>query len=162
MSSRSVATLIAARVGGRGSRAYTDFEPRRQNFSRAPPHGSVAAFVAMIRDPVYREAVKHRQAAVEDSWLIRLAPGAAGIGFGRAGAATPRSRRFDPATPSQSRGDGRSRASLGLPRARRAQQVAMFACSALPKSPQRAGRSARIEPAKADASEFDGRRRSRR
>ncbi len=28
---------------------------------------SVAAFVAMIRDPVYREAVKHRQAAVEDS-----------------------------------------------------------------------------------------------
>ena len=30
----------------------------------------------MIRDPVYREAVKHRQAAVEDSRLIRLAPGA--------------------------------------------------------------------------------------
>ena len=26
----------------------------------------VAAFVAMIRDPIYREAVKHRQAAVED------------------------------------------------------------------------------------------------
>ena len=43
---------------------------------------SVAAFVAMIRDPAYREAVKHRQAAVEDSRLIRLAPGGAGIGFG--------------------------------------------------------------------------------
>jgi uncharacterized protein (DUF1330 family) len=43
---------------------------------------TVAAFVAMIRDPVYREAVKHRQAAVEDSRLIRLAPGAAGVGFG--------------------------------------------------------------------------------
>jgi uncharacterized protein (DUF1330 family) len=43
---------------------------------------SVAAFVAMIRDPVYREAVKHRQAAVEDSRLIRLAPGAVGVGFG--------------------------------------------------------------------------------
>jgi uncharacterized protein (DUF1330 family) len=43
---------------------------------------SVAAFVAMIRDPVYREAVKHRQAAVEDSRLIRLAPGTAGLGFG--------------------------------------------------------------------------------
>jgi uncharacterized protein (DUF1330 family) len=43
---------------------------------------SVAAFVAMIRDPVYREAVKHRQAAVEDSGLIRLAPGAVGVGFG--------------------------------------------------------------------------------
>ncbi len=43
---------------------------------------SVSAFVEMIRDPVYREAVKHRQAAVEDSRLIRLAPGAAGTGFG--------------------------------------------------------------------------------
>jgi uncharacterized protein (DUF1330 family) len=38
--------------------------------------------VAMIRDPLYREAVKHRQAAVEDSRLIRLKPGAAGVGFG--------------------------------------------------------------------------------
>jgi uncharacterized protein (DUF1330 family) len=43
---------------------------------------SVASFVEMIRDPVYREAVKHRQAAVEESRLIRLAPGAAGVGFG--------------------------------------------------------------------------------
>jgi hypothetical protein len=36
----------------------------------------------MIRDPVYREAVKHRQAAVEDSRLVRLAPLAAGKTFG--------------------------------------------------------------------------------
>jgi uncharacterized protein (DUF1330 family) len=43
---------------------------------------SVAAFVAMIRDPLYREAVKHRQAAVEDSRLIRLAPLPPGAGFG--------------------------------------------------------------------------------
>jgi uncharacterized protein (DUF1330 family) len=43
---------------------------------------NVAAFVAMLRDPDCREAVKHRQAAVEDSRLIRLAPGAAGVGFG--------------------------------------------------------------------------------
>jgi len=43
---------------------------------------NVAAFVEMIRDPLYREAVKHRQAAVEDSRLIRLAEGAAGVGFG--------------------------------------------------------------------------------
>jgi uncharacterized protein (DUF1330 family) len=43
---------------------------------------SVAAFVAMIRDPIYREAVKHRQAAVEDSRLVRLAPGGLGLGFG--------------------------------------------------------------------------------
>ncbi len=32
---------------------------------------SVEAFAEMIRDPDYREAVKHRQAAVEDSRLIR-------------------------------------------------------------------------------------------
>ena len=43
---------------------------------------SVAAFVEMIRDPVYREAVKHRQAAVEDSRLIRFKPDAAGASFG--------------------------------------------------------------------------------
>lgn len=43
---------------------------------------SVAAFVEMIRDPVYREAVKHRQAAVEDSRLIRHMPLAPGKNFG--------------------------------------------------------------------------------
>ena len=45
---------------------------------------SVAAFVAMIRDPVYREAVKHRQAAVLDSRLLRLDPAKSGTGFGGA------------------------------------------------------------------------------
>jgi uncharacterized protein (DUF1330 family) len=43
---------------------------------------SVAAFVEMIRDPVYREAVKHRQAAVADSRLIRLAIDEPGVEFG--------------------------------------------------------------------------------
>ncbi len=45
---------------------------------------SVEAFVSMIRDPAYREAVKHRQAAVEDSRLIRLKPQDGGAGFGDA------------------------------------------------------------------------------
>jgi uncharacterized protein (DUF1330 family) len=43
---------------------------------------NVAAFVDMIRDPVYREAVKHRQAAVQDSRLIRCALAKVGKGFG--------------------------------------------------------------------------------
>src|SRR4029077_3942511 len=43
---------------------------------------SVDAFVTMIRDPVYREAVKHRQAAVLTSRLIRLDPVKTGTGFG--------------------------------------------------------------------------------
>ncbi|HXG29421.1 MAG TPA: DUF1330 domain-containing protein [Nevskiales bacterium] len=40
------------------------------------------AFIEMLRDPAYREAVKHRQAAVEDSRLIRLRPQPPGTGFG--------------------------------------------------------------------------------
>ena len=43
---------------------------------------SVVAFVEMIRDPLYREAVKHRQAAVLESRLVRMQPAAAGSGFG--------------------------------------------------------------------------------
>jgi uncharacterized protein (DUF1330 family) len=43
---------------------------------------SVDAFVAMVRDPVYREAVKHRQAAVADSRLVRMKPLPSGAGFG--------------------------------------------------------------------------------
>lgn len=45
----------------------------------------VSAFVDMIRDPAYRDAVKHRQAAVEDSRLIRTAPMTIGKYFGQGG-----------------------------------------------------------------------------
>jgi uncharacterized protein (DUF1330 family) len=40
------------------------------------------AFIDMLRDPVYREAVKHRTAAVADSRLLRLKPGESGAEFG--------------------------------------------------------------------------------
>jgi len=40
------------------------------------------AFIDMLRDPAYREAVKHRTAAVADSRLLRLKPGKAGAYFG--------------------------------------------------------------------------------
>ncbi|WP_417525146.1 DUF1330 domain-containing protein [Marinovum sp.] len=43
---------------------------------------SVDAFVAMIRDPDYRLAVRHRQAAVATSRLIRMEPGRPGAHFG--------------------------------------------------------------------------------
>ena len=42
---------------------------------------AVEAFIEMLRDPVYRDAVKHRQAAVLDSRLIRLAPTDLGVRF---------------------------------------------------------------------------------
>ncbi|WP_439817498.1 DUF1330 domain-containing protein [Zavarzinia sp. CC-PAN008] len=40
-----------------------------------------AAFLEMVTDPVYRQAVIHRQAAVRTSRLIRTAPRKAGKGF---------------------------------------------------------------------------------
>ena len=42
---------------------------------------SGAAFVEMVKDPDYQKAVVHRQAAVADSRLVRLAPKASGAGF---------------------------------------------------------------------------------
>lgn len=43
---------------------------------------SVASFVAMLRDPDYWRAVRHRQAAVADSRLIRMQPAEPGARFG--------------------------------------------------------------------------------
>ncbi len=40
-----------------------------------------AAFLEMVTDPAYREAVKHRQAAVRTSRLIRCAPRDTASGF---------------------------------------------------------------------------------
>ncbi len=79
---------VFSRLGGsivwRGAFEQTLIGPpgERWDLCFIAQYPTVAAFVEMIRDPVYREAVKHRQAAVEDSRLIRLAPGAVGVGFG--------------------------------------------------------------------------------
>ena len=43
---------------------------------------STDAFVSMIKDPEYREAMEHRQAAVIDSRLIRMNPLPVGQNFG--------------------------------------------------------------------------------
>ncbi|HKK36013.1 MAG TPA: DUF1330 domain-containing protein, partial [Paracoccaceae bacterium] len=43
---------------------------------------SASAFLAMVTDPEYQEAVKHRQAAVLTSRLIRTAPSEGGGAFG--------------------------------------------------------------------------------
>jgi uncharacterized protein (DUF1330 family) len=42
---------------------------------------SPAAFVEMIKDPQYRKAMEHRQAAVADSRLVRMAPITSGGSF---------------------------------------------------------------------------------
>lgn len=45
-------------------------------------HPSAHAFLAMVTDPAYREAVVHRQAAVRTSRLIRCGPAETGAAFG--------------------------------------------------------------------------------
>jgi uncharacterized protein (DUF1330 family) len=82
--SRPVFVRIGGRIACQGTFELTLIGPREERWdlcliAEYPP---VSAFVEMIHDPVYREAVKHRQAAVEDSRLIRLAPLAPGQGFG--------------------------------------------------------------------------------
>jgi uncharacterized protein (DUF1330 family) len=80
---------VFTRVGGRqhwlGHFELTLIGPEdeRWDFVFIAEYPNPAAFVEMVRDPAYREAVKHRQAAVQDSRLIRLRPGAPGKGFGQ-------------------------------------------------------------------------------
>ncbi len=57
-------------------------ESERWDIAFIAEYPSGTAFIEMIRDPAYREAVKHRQAAVEDSRLIRMRPAKPGVGFG--------------------------------------------------------------------------------
>jgi uncharacterized protein (DUF1330 family) len=82
--SHPVFSRLGGRVVWRGNFELMLIGPSDERWDECfiAEYPSVAAFVEMIRDPVYREAVKHRQAAVLDSRLIRLAPAAAGSGFG--------------------------------------------------------------------------------
>src|SRR3990167_1009215 len=79
---------VFRRLGGRqvwiGKPQLTLIGPRSERWDIAfiAEYPSGAAFIEMLRDPVYREAVKHRQAAVEDSRLIRMQPGKPGAAFG--------------------------------------------------------------------------------
>ena len=81
---------VFARVGGKqywvGRFECTVIGPSDERWDRVfiAEYPSFQAFVEMLRDPVYREAVKHRQAAVEDSRLIRLSPSTPGKTFGEA------------------------------------------------------------------------------
>jgi uncharacterized protein (DUF1330 family) len=80
---------VFARVGGRQhwmgrfEQVLIGPDTERWDVVFIAEYPSVDAFVEMIRDEVYREAVKHRQAAVEDSRLIRLEPRSGGPLFGQ-------------------------------------------------------------------------------
>lgn len=79
---------VFRRLGGRivwsGRFELTLIGPEQERWDIAfiAEYPSGQAFIDMIRDPVYRQAVIHRQAAVATSRLIRCEPGRAGEGFG--------------------------------------------------------------------------------
>lgn len=79
---------VFQRVGGKqhylGKFELTVIGPPGERWDKVfiAEYPSADAFAEMLRDPVYREAVKHRQAAVEDSRLIRLEPKTASPTFG--------------------------------------------------------------------------------
>ena len=78
---------VFSRVGGeiiwRGRPEVTLIGPGDEYWDLAfiARYPTAAAFLEMVTDPAYREAVKHRQAAVLDSRLIRSSEAAAGQGF---------------------------------------------------------------------------------
>lgn len=79
---------IFARLGGRqvwvGTPELTLIGPSDEQWDLAfiAEYPSVDAFVAMLRDADYRRAVRHRQAAIADSRLIRMKPAVPGAKFG--------------------------------------------------------------------------------
>ncbi|ABD04748.1 conserved hypothetical protein [Rhodopseudomonas palustris HaA2] len=83
--SQPVFSRLGGKVVWQGAFELMLIGPQQEHWDHVfiAEYPSVAAFVEMIRDPAYREAVKHRQAAVEDSRLIRLKPLPAGGGFGQ-------------------------------------------------------------------------------
>lgn len=82
--SHPVFSRLGGRIVWRGRFELMLIGPRDEHWDECfiAQYPSVDAFVEMIRDPAYREAVKHRQAAVLDSRLIRLQPAGTGSGFG--------------------------------------------------------------------------------
>jgi len=67
---------------GRPETVVTGPADERWDLAFIAEYPDARAFLAMVTDTEYREWVKHRQAAVEDSRLIRLAPLTPGDGFG--------------------------------------------------------------------------------
>ena len=66
-----VFSRLGGRIVWRGNFELMLIGPESENWDQCfiAEYPSVSAFVEMVRDPVYREAVKHRQAAVADSRL---------------------------------------------------------------------------------------------
>lgn len=79
-----VFTRVGGRIVWRGAFESTLIGPEEERWDLAfiayYPHAG--AFLEMVTDPIYREAVAHRQAAVETSRLIRCGTATGGETFG--------------------------------------------------------------------------------
>lgn len=79
---------VFARLGGailwRGSFDCTVIGPHDERWDDGfiAHYPSAAAFLEMVADPAYQEAVTNRTAALLDSRLLRFSPGQTGAGFG--------------------------------------------------------------------------------
>ncbi|MFG1246692.1 DUF1330 domain-containing protein [Xanthobacter flavus] len=81
--SAPVLAEIGGRIVWRGAFELSLVGPpeTRWDIAFIAEYPSPGAFVQMLRDPRYREAMAHRQAGVADSRLVRFDPLAAGTGF---------------------------------------------------------------------------------
>jgi len=80
---------IFEKLGGkiiwRGEMLFPLIGPSEEkwDFCFIAEYPNVGAFVSMVKNPNYREAMKHRQLAVLDSRLIRMAPLSSGKNFSK-------------------------------------------------------------------------------
>ena len=83
--SRAIFQRVGGRIvwSGRPDAVVTGPADEAWDMAFIAAYPSAAAFLEFVTDPDYREHVKHRQAAVEDSRLIRMAPQEPGDGFGQ-------------------------------------------------------------------------------
>src|SRR5215468_883739 len=84
---RTTAALFGSLGGkivwaGRPEVVLTGPAEERWDIAFIAAYPSAAAFLAMVTNPEYRKHVKHRQAAVLDSRLVRMVPLTPGAGFG--------------------------------------------------------------------------------
>ncbi|MCW8844050.1 MAG: DUF1330 domain-containing protein [Rhodobacteraceae bacterium] len=75
---------LGGRIIWRGSMEQMVIGPREEAWDLCfiAEYPSPQAFVEMLKDPDYRKAMVHRQAAVADSRLVRMAPLETGGNFG--------------------------------------------------------------------------------
>ena len=74
---------LGGKIIWRGEMLLSLIGPSDENwdFCFIAEYPSAEAFVSMVKDPDYREAMKHRQISVKDSRLIRMAPLSSGQNF---------------------------------------------------------------------------------